>query len=78
MDKEGDEAYGLNTWSGVNAPQPSPNHVGLKSYEIIYPKGKIEKVVEKLKTLSAPVEIEGHTYVTEDPSGNRIILTEEN
>ncbi|MHC0037788.1 VOC family protein [Pseudoneobacillus sp. C159] len=66
---------GLNTWNGVGAPTPAPNSVGLKSYTLMLAnEDKRNKTVDQLKGIGATVTEENGSYVTSDPSGNRIVL----
>jgi len=66
---------GLNTWSGEGAAKPSPNSVGLQSYTLVYPNEVVlDGAIAKVKTLGAKVESAENGYLTEDPSGNGIIL----
>ena len=66
---------GLNTWSGEGAAKPSAESVGLQSYTLIYPDEVVlGEAVEKVKLLGGKVESVEGDYLTEDPSGNRIIL----
>lgn len=65
----------LNTWIGVGAPAPSPNHVGLESFAIMLPnEEKKNKIIDQLKNMGASVTEENGSIVTMDPSGNRIHL----
>ncbi|MGN8646712.1 VOC family protein [Gracilibacillus sp. HCP3S3_G5_1] len=67
---------GLNTWNGVGAPAPSENSVGLQSYTLTYPtKEAVQQTVKNLQTIGASVQEEGNQAVTQDPSGNKIIIT---
>jgi catechol 2,3-dioxygenase len=66
---------GLNTWNGVGAPQPSENSVGLQSFKLIFEnEAAIVQAVDNLKKLGAAAAVENNQVITEDPSGNRIIL----
>ncbi|MFF2448364.1 VOC family protein [Neobacillus sp. NPDC058068] len=66
---------GLNTWNGVGAPTPSPNSVGLESYTLMLPnEEKRNEIIAQLKNIGAPVTEENGSFVTSDPSGNRILL----
>lgn len=66
---------GLNTWNGVGAPTPSPNSVGLESYTLMLPnEEKRNEIIAQLKNIGAPVTEENGSFVTSDPSGNRIYL----
>ncbi|WP_066064501.1 VOC family protein [Neobacillus soli] len=66
---------GLNTWNGVGAPTPPPNSVGLGSYSLMLPnEEKRNKIIAQLKSIGATITEENNSFVTSDPSGNRIIL----
>lgn len=66
---------GLNTWNGVGAPQPSHNSVGMKYYTLEFAsEEKRNQVMTQLKAIGAPVEETNGSFVTTDPSGNRIYL----
>ncbi|WP_335872752.1 VOC family protein [Bacillus sp. 2205SS5-2] len=66
---------GLNTWNGVGALEPLPNSVGLQHFGLMFPTEEArQQAIERLKELSAPVTAIGEVIVTEDPSGNSIIL----
>ena len=66
---------GLNTWNGVGAPKPSVNSAGLQSFKLIFEnEAAINQAVENLKKLGAAAAVENNQVITEDPSGNRIIL----
>ncbi|QGQ48423.1 VOC family protein [Metabacillus sediminilitoris] len=66
---------GLNTWAGVGAPTPPENSVGLNYFTLIYDNEEARKrVVEKLNNMGAAVSEENGSFVTLDPSGNRIYL----
>ncbi|WP_240377950.1 VOC family protein [Bacillus piscicola] len=65
----------LNTWMGIGAPAPAKNSVGLEFYTLILPNEKSrEKVAENLEKIGASVTEEKGTFITSDPSGNRIHL----
>lgn len=66
---------GLNTWNGVGAPVPKANSVGLESYTLMLPNEEsVNETVAQLEKIGAAVTEENGSYVTSDPSGNRIIL----
>ncbi|MFJ5714567.1 VOC family protein [Neobacillus sp. NPDC093127] len=66
---------GLNTWNGVGAPTPAPNSVGLESFTLMLPnEEKRNKIIVQLKNIGASVTEEKGSFVTTDPSGNRIYL----
>lgn len=64
---------GLNTWSGVGAPQPSAKSVGLNWFSLIFPdEEKREETLEKLRGMDAVITAVENDYFVEDPSGNTI------
>jgi catechol 2,3-dioxygenase len=66
---------GLNTWNGEGVPRPIEGSVGLQSYTLIYPnEATVKEAITKVEALDAKVELNGSGFMTEDPSGNRIIL----
>lgn len=66
---------GLNTWNGVGAPAPYPNSVGLESFTLMLAnEKKRSEVVAQLRNLGASVMEDNGSFVTSDPSGNRIYL----
>ena len=66
---------GLNTWNGEGAPRPSEGSVGLQSYALVYPNdAAANEAISSIEKLGAKVELREGSYVTEDPSGNRIVV----
>ncbi|HLR67901.1 MAG TPA: VOC family protein [Virgibacillus sp.] len=66
---------GLNTWNGVGAPSPSPNSIGLESFTLKLPtEEKRKTIITQLKNIGASVHEENSSFITTDPSGNRISL----
>lgn len=66
---------GLNTWNGVGAPVPAANSVGLESYTLMLPNEEsVKETVAQLEKIGAAVNDVNGSFVTSDPSGNRIIL----
>lgn len=66
---------GLNTWNGVGAPAPADNSVGLISFDIVYPDEEARSsAVQRLKAMGVSVQKSQSSWVTEDPSHNRIRL----
>ncbi|MCZ8519783.1 MULTISPECIES: VOC family protein [Paenibacillus] len=66
---------GLNTWAGQGAPAPHPNAVGLAFYTLVIPRG-LEEAVRRLEAAGVPVRQEGGEWITQDPSGIELHLTE--
>ncbi|MGF2614714.1 VOC family protein [Rossellomorea vietnamensis] len=63
---------GLNTWNGIGAPPPSQNSVGLQSFTLMLPSEKARnEAAGRLRSIGAIVS---EDFVTEDPSGNKILL----
>ncbi|WP_423407893.1 VOC family protein [Heyndrickxia sp. MSNUG] len=66
---------GLNTWNGVGAPVPPANSVGLESYTLMLSNEEsVKETVAQLEKIGAAVTDVNGSFVTSDPSGNRIIL----
>jgi catechol 2,3-dioxygenase len=66
---------GLNTWNGAGAPKPAANSVGLESYTLVFgDEVELKDTVDRLKEMDVHVAEENGTFITADPSGNRIKL----
>ncbi|WP_163103422.1 VOC family protein [Peribacillus alkalitolerans] len=66
---------GLNTWNGVGAPTPSLSSVGLESFTLMLPNEETRnKIIEQLENIGASITEEFGSFITSDPSGNRIYL----
>ncbi|MCM3585290.1 VOC family protein [Mesobacillus maritimus] len=67
---------GLNTWSGVGAPAPAENSVGMSFYTTVFPSEVArEEAIVRLQDIGAKVtEVQGKLFV-KDPSGNKIELS---
>ncbi|MGF7031308.1 catechol 2,3-dioxygenase [Paenibacillus mucilaginosus] len=66
---------GLNTWAGEGAPAPQPGSVGLNYFTLVIPHGR-EAVLRRLREAGAFLRQEGEIWITRDPSGIDIHLTE--
>ncbi|WHZ01014.1 VOC family protein [Neobacillus sp. YX16] len=67
---------GVNTWNGVGAPTPSLNSVGLESFTLILPNEEARnKCVSNLKKIGANVMEVNYSFITHDPSGNKVELS---
>ncbi|WP_342539302.1 VOC family protein [Sporosarcina sp. FSL K6-1540] len=65
----------LNTWAGVGAPTPPLNSVGLESFTIVLADEVARNnVIAQLKNIGVAVTEENGSFVSYDPSGNRIYL----
>jgi catechol 2,3-dioxygenase len=74
-----DEKYhhhvAVNVWNGLGAPKPAENSVGLESFTLIYAnEEKRQETINRLQEIAATVTEENQTYITQDPSGNRVVL----
>jgi catechol 2,3-dioxygenase len=74
-----DEKYhhhvAVNVWSGVGAPKPAENSVGLESFTLIYAnEEKRQETIKNLQKISATVTEEKDQWITYDPSGNMVVL----
>ena len=66
---------GLNLWNGEGAPRATEGSVGLQAFALIYPNEvEVKEAIMKVEALDAKVELSGSSFITEDPSGNKIIL----
>ncbi|CAM3485104.1 VOC family protein [Marinicrinis lubricantis] len=66
---------GLNTWNGVGAAAPDPNHVGLLFYTLVLPSQvALNETIQRLQQIGAWVEEQHSVTWTKDPSGNLIEL----
>jgi catechol 2,3-dioxygenase len=64
-----------NIWNGEGAPKPSENSVGLQAYALIYPdEATLNGAIAKVEALGTEVNSHEGGYLTEDPSGNGIVL----
>jgi catechol 2,3-dioxygenase len=66
---------GLNTWAGVGAPPPPPGAIGLHQFVVRMPNASArDEVTERIRRAGIPVETDGQTVLTKDPSSNAILL----
>ena len=63
---------GINTWTGVGAPAPPSEAIGLRSYTINILDDELTK---RLAAANWPVEEQDEGLFMRDPSGNGILLT---
>lgn len=67
---------GVNIWNGIGAPKPADNSVGLESFTLtLSDEAALQKAVTNLERIGAPILAENGKRITNDPSGNRIVLT---
>lgn len=66
---------GLNTWNGAGAPRPSEESAGLGAYTLVFPEdATMAAAIAKIEGLGTTVKSKVDHFVTEDPSGNEILL----
>lgn len=66
---------GLNTWAGVGAPRPPEDAAALRYVTLTLPEEEYSKrLQERLADHDAPIKEEPEGIVTEDPSGNAILI----
>ncbi len=66
---------GLNTWTGVGAPPPPPDAVGLRRFTIQLPDpAALSAVVERLQAADIPFEGDAEGVQLGDPAGNGLLL----
>lgn len=65
----------FNIWNGKGIPAPDENSVGMKYYQIKFPdQGTRIKTINRLEELGYEVTNENDTFITSDPSNNKIHL----
>ncbi|WP_339230181.1 VOC family protein [Oceanobacillus sp. FSL K6-2867] len=65
----------VNVWSGVGAPRPAVNSIGLNWYTLVFPDdSNLKETINQLENVGATITKEMNDYITEDPSGNKIKL----
>src|SRR5690606_18749483 len=66
---------GTNTWNGIGAPRPAENSVGLAYYTLVFDNDAVrEQMIKNLESIGAEVKEVDGKLMTEDPSGNNIVL----
>lgn len=67
---------GMNTWAGVDAPQPEAHHPGMDWFSLVYPsRDELKQTIERLQAMGAEVkQNESNQWTVNDPSGNRILM----
>ena len=68
---------GLNTWAGVGAPPPDPQHAQLQWFQLCLPnQAALDDVVARLEPAGFPhQQLDDGTITLRDPSHNQIHLT---
>jgi catechol 2,3-dioxygenase len=71
---------GANIWAGAGAPPPPADAVGMEHFTILLPdRAELAKTVEHVRQSGAPLEDgadeETPAARTQDPSGNKIVLS---
>lgn len=66
---------GLNIWNGIGAAKPHPDSPGLESFTLVLAdEDHRRQIIDQLQKIGATIESQDGQYLTEDPSGNRIVL----
>ena len=67
---------GANTWASAGAPTPPAGSAGLSSFDVVLPSAEeVERVAGRVREAGLTIEpVEGGVR-TDDPSGNRLVLT---
>ena len=66
---------GLNTWNGVGAPQPPPDALGLRYFEIQYPSDDaLQSAINLIQKSEVPIQKQDNGWLVRDPSGNTALL----
>ncbi|MFZ0445674.1 MAG: VOC family protein [Bacillus sp. (in: firmicutes)] len=74
-DKKYHHHVAINVWNGVGAPKPANNSVGLESFTLIFAdEQKRQETINNLQEIAAPVIEQKNQWITQDPSGNTIVL----
>ncbi len=67
----------VNVWNGVGAPPPAKNSIGLNHYIIKYHNEEaVQNTVSNLENLGYEVEDTPEGLFSEDPSGNRVLISQ--
>jgi catechol 2,3-dioxygenase len=67
---------GANVWQSRGGPRPPDGARGLESFELVLPSaGDVDDAHDRLLSAGAPLERADGRVTTEDPSGNRLVLT---
>ncbi|MEC1179030.1 VOC family protein [Metasolibacillus meyeri] len=65
----------VNVWNGVGAPKPAKNSVGLEFFTLVYSNEEARKeIISNLQKIGSVVVEENNRIMTQDPSGNSIVL----
>jgi catechol 2,3-dioxygenase len=66
---------GLNTWAGIGAPQPPQDAAVLRFVTLVLPRQKdVDRLQSRLAAHQAPIRQNPEGTLTEDPSGNAILI----
>jgi catechol 2,3-dioxygenase len=67
----------VNVWNGVGAPPPAKNSIGLNYYIMKYHTPEaVDHTVNNLESLGYKVEETPEGMFSEDPAGNRVLISE--
>ena len=68
--------FAFNVWQGKGAPPPPAGTAGMRFFELIVERGRLDAIRERLDSDGHPYELDGGTLITRDPSANELRLTE--
>ena len=68
--------FAFNVWQGEGAPPPPAGAAGMRFFELVVERGRLDMIRERLDSGGHPYELDGGTLVTRDPSANELHLTE--
>ena len=66
----------FNVWQGKGAPPPPAGTAGMRFFELIVERGRLDAIRERLDSDGHPYELDGGTLITRDPSANELHLSE--
>jgi catechol 2,3-dioxygenase len=67
----------FNTWSSLGASPPPPHSIGLQYFQVILPDAiEMDRILHRVKDAGLHFETSKEGLIVNDPSMNRILLTE--
>ena len=67
---------GFNVWGSRGGPPPAPGTRGLRSFEVVLPTAAaVDEAHDRLASAGVSLERSADGVSTEDPAGNRLVLT---
>jgi catechol 2,3-dioxygenase len=68
--------FAFNTWQGEGAAPPPAGTAGLRFFELVVERGRLDAIRGRLESDAHPYERDGGTLIIRDPSGNELRLAE--